>query len=122
MDQHRIGNINPLVSVIQLVNPNTSLVETLGVNEVDVGLVVVPSSLTLAFSVSTRLVSAYFNNTTGNNVNITLQDNNGNAAVGPSFVLPPLSNLLINFNMLVFWGGVKWRGDAGIVGSLKGLQ
>jgi hypothetical protein len=122
MDQHLIGPNSPLTLSITLVNPNTSLAETLGVNEVNQGLQALPSVLTTAFGQSTRMLSAYFTNNTGGALNVTLQDANGNAAVGPSFSVPALSNLLINFGQMIFWGGVKWKGDAGTLGMLRGLQ
>lgn len=122
MDQHRIGQVSPLTLSITATNPNTASPETLGVNEVNQGLQPIPGALTAAFTGSVRLISAFFNNPTGGPLNVTLQDFYGHSGVGPAFVIPALSNLKIDFGQSIFWGGVKWTGDAGTVGSLRGLQ
>lgn len=122
MDQHRIGQVSPLTLSITATNPNTASPETLGVNEVNQGLQPIPAVLTTAFTGSVRLISAFFNNPTGGALNVTLEDFYGHRAVGPNFSIPALSNLKIDFGQSILWGGVKWIADAGVTGSLRGLQ
>jgi hypothetical protein len=88
-------------------------------------LAAVPTSATAVFSSTTCLIQAYFNNTTGSSVTVTLTDNAGTPlnGVGPAFSLPALSNMMLPFAGVRFASGVKWTASgAGVTGAMWGYQ
>jgi len=84
-----------------------------------------PTVSTAVFASTTCLWTAYFNNTNASAQTITVTDNSGSPinAIGPSFSIPGLSNLLVSYEGVQFTSGVKWSaGGTGVTGAMYGYQ
>jgi hypothetical protein len=95
---------------------------TCGSTAVGVALGALPTTSTLATSAATTCVIAvYFENSNATALNVTLTDNTGTPlnAVGPAFVIPGLSNMVIPLYGIPFNLGVKWLASG--TGGLAGL-
>lgn len=98
---------------------------TCGTTSVGQALAVVPTTATAVFTATTCLFTALFNNTNASTQTVTLTDNAGTPVngVGPAFVIPGLSNLILSFGGIPFTSGVKWTaGGTGVTGGMTGFQ
>ena len=98
---------------------------TCGTTAVSQALAAVPTSSTAVFSATTCLGIVLFENSNSGTQTVTLTDNAGTPlnAVGPAFIVPGLSNMLLDFGGIPFTSGVKWlAGGTGVLGGMAGYQ
>lgn len=98
---------------------------TCGNTAVAQALAAVPTSSTVVFSSTTCLIGLLFENSNAGTQTVTLTDNAGTPlnAVGPAFVVPGLSNVVLDLHGIPFTSGVKWlAGGTGVLGGMIGYQ
>jgi hypothetical protein len=82
-----------------------------------VGMVTLPSTATTVQPITTFLDKAWFSNTTGSDVTVTLVDNTTNCSGGPCQLwpgvdIPANTAQSVTFNGLVANGGFKWSASS----------
>jgi hypothetical protein len=98
---------------------------TCGTTAVSQALAAVPTSSTAVFTSTTCVQTIFLNNTNATSQTVTVTDNAGTPVngVGPAFVIPGLSNLVIPLYGVPFTSGLKWSaGGTGVTGGIFGYQ
>lgn len=88
-------------------------------------LAAIPTSAAVVFSSTTCLISLFIENSNSGTQTVTITDNAGTPlnAVGPAFIVPGLSNMIVPFDGIAFTSGVKWTaGGTGVLGGMIGYQ